>query len=219
MSRAVRFHEVGGPEVLRREEIPDPAPAPGELLIRTRALGLNRAESMPRRGEYGIDPVFPSGVGYEAARVIESVGAGVTGFGVGDAVSVVPSFTMTDYPMHGEAVLAPAHAVVAHSEHLSFEEAASAWMKFITAYGGTSWGRADLTALTGAALSASTPTAYVTEVAGQDPCARVVYRGTDGHVHELYYLGGTTSWGHGDLTAISGAPVLAQSAEPAKKEG
>ncbi|MGI5458338.1 zinc-dependent alcohol dehydrogenase family protein [Streptomyces sp. CA-249302] len=136
MSRAVRFHETGGPEVLRLEELPDPAPGPGEVLIRTRALGLNRAESMFRRGEYGIDPVFPSGVGYEAAGIVETVGAGVTGFRVGDAVSVVPSFAMTDYPVHGEVVLAPAHAVVAHPEHLSFEEAASVWMKFVTAYGG-----------------------------------------------------------------------------------
>ncbi|MFK0109973.1 zinc-dependent alcohol dehydrogenase family protein [Streptomyces sp. NPDC091217] len=136
MSRTVRFHETGGPEVLRLEEIPDPVPAPGEVLIRTRALGLNRAESMFRLGEYGIDPVFPSGLGYEAAGVVEAVGAGVTGFQVGDAVSVVPSFAMTDYPVHGEAVLAPAHAVVAHPEHLSFEEAASVWMQFVTAYGG-----------------------------------------------------------------------------------
>ncbi|MCQ8190265.1 zinc-dependent alcohol dehydrogenase family protein [Streptomyces rugosispiralis] len=136
MSRAVRFHQTGGPEVLRLEEIPDPTPGTGEVLIHTRALGLNRAESMFRRGEYGIDPVFPSGLGYEAAGVIAAVGEGVTGFRVGQAVSVVPSFTMTDYPVHGEMVLAPAHAVVAHPERLSFEEAASVWMQFVTAYGG-----------------------------------------------------------------------------------
>jgi NADPH:quinone reductase-like Zn-dependent oxidoreductase len=51
MSRAVRFHETGGPEVLRLEEIPAPVPGAGEVLIHTRALGLNRAESMFRRGE------------------------------------------------------------------------------------------------------------------------------------------------------------------------
>jgi NADPH:quinone reductase-like Zn-dependent oxidoreductase len=136
MSRAVRFHQTGGPEVLRLEEVPAPVPTAGEVLIRTRALGLNRAESMFRLGQYGIDPVFPSGLGYEAAGVVEALGSGVTGLSVGDAVSVVPSFTMTEYPVHGELVLAPAHAVVIHPEHLSFEEAASVWMKFITAYGG-----------------------------------------------------------------------------------
>ncbi|GHH87616.1 NADPH:quinone reductase [Streptomyces sulfonofaciens] len=136
MSRAVRFHETGGPGVLRLEEVPEPVPGAGEVLIHTRALGLNRAEAMFRRGEYGIDPVLPSGLGYEAAGVVAAVGGGVTGLRVGQAVSVVPSFSMTDHPVHGEAVLAPAHAVVAHPEQLSFAEAASVWMQFVTAYGG-----------------------------------------------------------------------------------
>ncbi|MEU0804937.1 zinc-dependent alcohol dehydrogenase family protein [Streptomyces sp. NPDC005970] len=136
MNRAVRFHETGGPEVLRLEEVPVPVPGPGEVLIRTRALGLNRAESMFRLGQYGIDPVFPSGIGYEAAGVVEALGEGVSGLSVGEAVSVVPAFAMTDYPVHGEAILAPAGAVVAHPERLSFEEAASVWMQFVTAYGG-----------------------------------------------------------------------------------
>ncbi|MFI5754987.1 zinc-dependent alcohol dehydrogenase family protein [Streptomyces sp. NPDC051569] len=136
MNRAVRFHETGGPEVLRVEDVPVPVPAEGEVLIRTRALGLNRAESMFRGGEYGVDPVFPSGIGYEASGEIEAVGPGVTGFATGDAVSVVPAFMMTDYVVHGELVIAPAHAVVTHPENLSWEEAASVWMMFITAYGG-----------------------------------------------------------------------------------
>lgn len=114
MHRVVRFHQTGGPEVLHLEEAPVPEPGPGEVLIRTRALGLNRAESMFRLGQYGTDPVFPSGIGYEAAGVVEALGDGVRGLSVGEAVSVVPSFTMTDYGVHGEAVLAPAHAVVAH---------------------------------------------------------------------------------------------------------
>lgn len=136
MNRAVRFDETGGPDVLRLEEVPLPQPGPGEVMIRTRALGLNRAESMFRLGQYGTYPVFPSGIGYEAAGVVEALGEGVHGLSVGDAVSVVPSFTMNDYPVHGEAVLAPAHAVVVHPERLSFEEAASVWMQFVTAYGG-----------------------------------------------------------------------------------
>lgn len=136
MNRAVRFHKTGGPDVLRLEEVPLPEPTSHEVVIRTRALGLNRAESMFRLGQYGVDPVLPSGIGYEAAGTIEAVGDEVSGLSVGDAVSVVPSFTMVDYPMHGEAVLAPDHAVVVHPERLSFEEAASAWMQFITAYGG-----------------------------------------------------------------------------------
>ncbi|MCU4297167.1 alcohol dehydrogenase [Brevibacterium permense] len=136
MNRVVRFHETGGPEVLQLEELPVPAPGPGEVLIRVKALGLNRAESMFRLGQYGVDPVLPSSIGYEAAGVVEGLGQGVTGLDLGDAVSVVPSFAMTEYGVHGEVVLAPAHAVVVHPARLSFEEAASVWMPFITAYGG-----------------------------------------------------------------------------------
>ena len=62
-----------------------------------------------------------------------------------------------------------------------------------------------------AEAAAGAPAASESHLAGQDPCARVVYRGTDGHIHELYYLGGTASWGHGDLTAVTGAPFFARS--------
>jgi NADPH:quinone reductase-like Zn-dependent oxidoreductase len=135
MSRVVRFHEIGNADVLRLAEVPDPVPGPGEVLIRTRALGLNRADSMFRLGQYRVKPVLPSGLGVEAAGVVEATGADVFHVAAGDAVSVVPSFAVTEYAMHGELVLAPAHAVVAHPERLSFEEAASVWMMFATAYG------------------------------------------------------------------------------------
>ncbi|MFI0821931.1 zinc-dependent alcohol dehydrogenase family protein [Streptomyces sp. NPDC021098] len=136
MPRNVRFHQVGGPEVLSLDEVTVPPPGKGEVRIRTKALGLNRAEAMFRTGEYVVDPVLPSGVGYEASGEIEAVGAGVDGLAVGDAVSVVPAFAMTDYAVHGELVIAPAHAVVKHPASLSWEEAAAVWMQFITAYGG-----------------------------------------------------------------------------------
>lgn len=136
MNRIVRFHETGGPEVLKLEDAPIPQPRPGEVLLRTRALGLNRAEAMFRSGEYVIDPVFPASNGYEAAGTVEALGEGVKELSIGEAVSVVPSFTLVDYPVHGEHVLVPAHAVVAHPSSLSFEEAAAVWMPFVTAYGG-----------------------------------------------------------------------------------
>lgn len=136
MSRSVRFRRTGGPEVLRLERVPDPVPGPGEVLIRTRALGLNRAESMFRLGQYGVHPVLPSGIGYEAAGLVEAVGADVGGLAAGTAVSVIPTFSMTEYGVHGELVLAPAEAVVAHPETLSFEQAAAVWMQYVTAYGG-----------------------------------------------------------------------------------
>jgi NADPH:quinone reductase-like Zn-dependent oxidoreductase len=136
MNRSVRFYVTGGPEVLVLEETEVPRPDPEEVLIRTRALGLNRAEAMFRSDQYVVSPLCPSLIGYEASGEIQSVGSDVKGLRIGDAVSVVPAFAMTEYGVHGELVLAPAHAVVKHPPSLSWEEAASVWMMFITAYGG-----------------------------------------------------------------------------------
>ena len=59
MARIVRFHETGGPDVLRIEEVDVPPPGPGEVRIAVKALGLNRAESMFRSGHYLDEPKLP----------------------------------------------------------------------------------------------------------------------------------------------------------------
>ena len=135
MSRVIRFHRTGGPEVLQIDEVDVPAPGPNEVQIRVKALGINRAEVMYRTGQYVIEPNFPAMLGYEAAGTVSAVGSDVVGFALGDAVSVVPAFSFAEYGLYGELVNAPAHAVVKHPETLSFVEAAATWMKFVTAYG------------------------------------------------------------------------------------
>jgi NADPH:quinone reductase-like Zn-dependent oxidoreductase len=135
MSRIVRFHGTGGPEVLKVEDVAVPAPKAGEVQIRVKAMGLNRAEVMFRTGQYVTQPTFPAILGYEAAGNVEALGPEVTGFTVGDPVSVVPCFMLGDYGLHGELVNAPAFGVVKHPENLSWEEAAATWMMFVTAYG------------------------------------------------------------------------------------
>ncbi len=74
MSRIVRFHETGGPEVLKVEDVAVPAPKAGEVQIRVKAMGLNRAEVMFRTGQYVTRPTFPAILGYEAAGTVEAVG-------------------------------------------------------------------------------------------------------------------------------------------------
>ncbi|HEY8262436.1 MAG TPA: zinc-dependent alcohol dehydrogenase family protein [Methylosinus sp.] len=135
MSKIVRFHRLGGPEVLEIEEMDIGAPGAGEIRLRVRAIGLNRAESMYRSGAYVEAPVLPSTLGYEAAGEIEAIGEGVTGFSIGDAVSTMPAFSMTRYGVYGDAAIVPAHAVVKHPADLSWSEAASIWMQYLTAYG------------------------------------------------------------------------------------
>jgi NADPH:quinone reductase-like Zn-dependent oxidoreductase len=135
MSRIVRFHKTGGPEVLEIEKVDLGAPGPGEVKIHVHALGLNRAEAMFRAGAYLETPSFPARLGYEAAGEIEAIGSGVQGLSVGDAVSTIPAFSMNQYGMYGDAAIVPAHAVAKHPSHLSWSEAAAIWMQYLTAYG------------------------------------------------------------------------------------
>lgn len=135
MARVVRFHEFGGPEVLRIENVEIPQPGPGEVQIRVKALGLNRAEALLRTGSYIETPALPSGLGLEAAGIVESVGAGVENFAPGDTVSVIPPKSMVRWPAYGELVTFPAGSVVKHPQSLSWEKAAALWMPYLTAYG------------------------------------------------------------------------------------
>jgi NADPH:quinone reductase-like Zn-dependent oxidoreductase len=135
MPRAVRFHQTGGPEVLKIDNVDVPPPGPGEVRIAVKALGLNRAEAMFRSGQYLEDPILPARLGYEAAGNVESVGPNVTGFKPGDAVSTVPAFSQNQYGVYGDLVNVPAAAVAKHPSSLSWSEAAAIWMQYLTAYG------------------------------------------------------------------------------------
>jgi NADPH:quinone reductase-like Zn-dependent oxidoreductase len=135
VSRTIKFAKAGGPDVLEFIEVQVPAPGPREVRIRVKAIGINRAESMWRNDKYVERVRFPAGLGYEAAGIVDAAGKDVADFAVGDAVSTIPAFSLNQYSSYGEVILAPAHAVVKHPQSLSFVEAASVWMMFLTAYG------------------------------------------------------------------------------------
>lgn len=135
MSRTIKFAQAGGPEVLEFVDTATPEPGPSEIRIKVKAIGINRAEAMWRIDQY-IEPVkFPAGLGYEAAGIVDAVGKDVSGFAAGDEVSVIPSFSMNQYGTYGEVIVVPEYAVVKHPASLSYAEAASVWMMFVTAYG------------------------------------------------------------------------------------
>ena len=135
MAKLVRFHETGGPEVLKIEEVDLPPPGGGEVQIRIHALGLNRAEVMFRTGHYISEPRFPARPGYEAAGTVAAIGPDVQGFKIGDAVSVIPGFDLNVYGLYGELANAPAAMVTHHPPSLTWVEAAAVWMQYMTAYG------------------------------------------------------------------------------------
>jgi NADPH:quinone reductase-like Zn-dependent oxidoreductase len=135
VSRTIKFSKAGGPEVLEFVEAEVPPPGPREVRIKVKAIGINRADSMWRYDKYPERPKFPAGLGYDAAGVVDAVGQGVTEFFLGDVVNTIPAFSLNQYYAYGEVILAPVHAVVKQPEALSFVEAASVWMMFLTAYG------------------------------------------------------------------------------------
>src|SRR5437763_6153759 len=118
MSRVVRFHKVGGPEVLRIEELEVPPPGKGEVQIAVKALGLNRAEAMFRSGQYLELPVLPSRLGYEAAGIIESVGPDVAEFKPGDAGRSISALSQGRYGYYRDTVIVPASDLTRHKTSL-----------------------------------------------------------------------------------------------------
>jgi NADPH:quinone reductase-like Zn-dependent oxidoreductase len=133
MSKVVRFHEYGGPEQLRTEELDVGAPGNGEVRIRVEAIGLNRAEAMFRAGGYLPASKFPSLIGYEGVGIVEALGSDVRGFSPGDRVCVLPNFRLGEYGLYGEKAIVPARSLIAPPPGLSVVELASIWMQYFTA--------------------------------------------------------------------------------------
>lgn len=136
MTRRVRFHEFGAPEVLRFEEHELPAPEPDEAVVRLQAIGLNRAEAAFRRGRYVEKARLPASLGYEGAGVVEAVAPGTSGIAPGDFVSIIPSFSMNRYGVYAERAVVPADALLPVPRGLHAAGAAGIWMANLTAYGG-----------------------------------------------------------------------------------
>ena len=110
-AKIVRFHAVGGPEVLKIEQVPIPEPGKDEVRLKVNAIGLNRAEVMFRSGQYLETATLPSKLGYEAAGVVAAVGPDVDKSWLGKKASTVPAFLMTHYGVYGEVAIVPAYAL------------------------------------------------------------------------------------------------------------
>ncbi|WP_163533086.1 zinc-dependent alcohol dehydrogenase family protein [Helicobacter suis] len=132
MSKQVQFNKTGNSDVLEIVKINIPAPQADEVQITFSAWGLNRAEIMHRRGQYVIEPQFPAKLGYEGTGVVRAVGEHVSHVKVGDKVSVISDFLLTN--TYIEVANLPANAVIEYFENLSFEQAAASWMAFVKAY-------------------------------------------------------------------------------------
>lgn len=175
MARIVRFHQHGGPEVLRIEDVEVAPPGPGQVRIAIKALGLNRAEALVRSGSYIETPSLPSSLGLEAAGIVDQVGAGVTSVAKGDAVSIVPPVSISRWPAYAELANFPAELVVKHPSVLGWEGAAALWMAYLTAYGAlidiARLGHGDTVAITAASSSVGLAAIQIARLVGARPIA------------------------------------------------
>lgn len=127
MTKAIRMHKTGGPEVLQWEDYEPGKPGAGQILIRHTAVGLNYIDTYHRSGLYPL-PNLPAVLGSEGAGVVEQVGSGVSGFAVGDHVAY--SGPVGSYC---EARLMPADRLVKLPEGISDKQAAAMMLKGMTA--------------------------------------------------------------------------------------
>lgn len=125
--RALLSHEPGGPETLRLDEIPDPQPGPGELLVRVRAAAINFPDVLIIEDKYQLKPPRPFAPGGEIAGEIEAIGEGVEGWTVGDRVIAVTGFGGL-----AEKVVVPARAAYRLPGERSFEEGAALLLTYAT---------------------------------------------------------------------------------------
>jgi NADPH:quinone reductase len=128
--RAIRVGQFGGPEVLKLEEVPTPAPAAGQVLVHVRAAGVNPYDTVMRAGTYAIKPPLPYTPGSDAAGVVESVGPGVTKVKAGDRVYTAQTATGA----YAEYTLALENQVELLPEQISFAQGAGVWVPYGTAY-------------------------------------------------------------------------------------
>ncbi|MGX9934160.1 quinone oxidoreductase family protein [Advenella kashmirensis] len=129
MSKVVKFHEIGGPQVLRFEDEEVGDPGPGQVRIRHEAVGLNFADTYFRSGIYPVP--LPSGIGNEASGVVQALGEGVSDIKVGDRVTYT-GFTNTLGAYSAERLL-DANLLISLPEAISCETAAAMTMRGLSA--------------------------------------------------------------------------------------
>jgi NADPH:quinone reductase-like Zn-dependent oxidoreductase len=174
MSRIVRIHRTGGPEVLEIEEAEIGDPGPAELRVRIEAIGLNRSEAVYRAGAYPTPPKLPSLMGYEAAGIVETLGPQVEGFTVGERVCILPTYRLGAYGVYGERAIVPARSVLPAPPQLSALQAASIWMQYLTALAIIEVGRigpGDFVLITAASSSVGLAAIQLARWAGAVPIA------------------------------------------------
>jgi NADPH2:quinone reductase len=127
--RAVRVHELTGPAALRVDDVPDPTPGPGQVLVEVHAAGVNFPDVLLTRGKYQFKPTLPFSPGGECAGIVRAVGDGVTRIAVGDRVA-----STIVAGAYAEQICLPEATVVPLPDSVGFEVGAATLLTYLTTY-------------------------------------------------------------------------------------
>ena len=132
--RAIRIHEFGLPEVMKLENVPDPKPGPGHVLVRVHAAGVNPVDTYIRSGVYAGPPPLPYTPGSDASGVVAAIGKGVRSVKFGDRVYIGGTVTGPVFGAYAELVLCAEQQVHRLPDNLSFAQGAAVGVPYATAY-------------------------------------------------------------------------------------
>ena len=133
-TQVYRFHKYGNPDVLQLDTLPIEDPQSDEVRVRVHSMSLNRADLLWMANTYVEVPALPSRLGYEVAGVVETIGSEVTEFEVGDRVSSIPAFSISDYGSFGETAIVPARGLMKTPESFTPAQASSFAFPYFTGY-------------------------------------------------------------------------------------
>lgn len=132
--KAIVVRRFGPPEVMQLEDVPDPKPGPGEVVVRVRAVGVNPVDTYIRNGGYGTSVTLPYTPGSDAAGTIEAIGEGVTAFKPGDRVYTSGTTAGGYNGAYAERVRCAVSQVHPLPDNLTFAQGAAVNIPYATAY-------------------------------------------------------------------------------------
>ena len=132
--KAIRVHQFGDPSVMKLEEMPEPAPGAGQVLIDVKAAGVNPVDTYIRTGQYALLPPLPYTPGSDAAGVVAAIGSDVQGFNTGDRVFTSGTIAGRAFGSYANRAVCTLDQVHHLPDHVSFAEGAGIAVPYVTAW-------------------------------------------------------------------------------------
>jgi NADPH2:quinone reductase len=132
--KAIVVHSFGGPEMMKLEDVPDPVPGAGQVVVRVRAVGVNPYDTYMLSGNYATKPPLPYTPGSDASGTVEAIGANVKNVSAGQRVYICGTSAFKSYGAYGEKALCESHQVHPLPDRLTFSQGAAIGVPYLTAW-------------------------------------------------------------------------------------